>query len=69
MSPFKHNGTLTRNEIINTYQIVSVRIHVKSSIQKVKIYIKKIPTELLECIDNIIFLCCFMTNLQPPGPT
>lgn len=68
MPPFMHNGTLTQDEIINTYQIASVRIHVERSIQRVKIYniLQKIPTELLECIDKIIFLCCVMTNLQPP---
>lgn len=68
MPPFMHNGMLTQDEIINTYQIASVRIHVERSIQRVKIYniLQKIPTELLQCIDDIIFLCCVMTNLQPP---
>lgn len=67
MPSFMHDG-ITQDEIINTYQIVSVRIHVERSIQRVKIYniLQKIPTEMLQCIDDIIFLCCVMTNLQPP---
>lgn len=64
---FMHNGMLTQDEIVNTYQIASVRIHVERSFQRVKIYniLQKIPTELLVCVDDIICLCCVMTNLQP----
>jgi len=63
-----HNVVFTEDEIIKSYNIASVRIHVEKSIQRFKIYniLQKIPIELLECIDNIIFLCCVMTNLQLP---
>jgi len=57
--PFMHNRVFTKDEIIQTYNITSVRIHVERSIQR-------IPIELLEYIDDIIFVCCVMTNLQPP---
>lgn len=44
-------------EITKTCNIVSVRIHVERSIQKIKMYkvLEKIPTKLLECIDDITF--------------
>ncbi|XP_050059744.1 uncharacterized protein LOC114122615 [Aphis gossypii] len=68
MPPFMHNGVFTEDEIIQTYNIASVRIHIERSIQRIKIYniLQKIPIELLECIDDIIFVSCVMTNLQPP---
>jgi hypothetical protein len=58
MPLFMHNGVFTEDEIITSYNIAGVRIHVGKSIQRIKIYniLQKIPIELLENIDNIIFV-------------
>lgn len=67
MPPFVHDGRLTVEEIVETYNIASVRIHVERCIQRIKLYkiLDKIPVELFPHIDNVVHICCVLTNLQP----
>ncbi|KAF0697432.1 Uncharacterized protein FWK35_00036902 [Aphis craccivora] len=68
MPPILHNGTLTEQEVLETYSIASIRIHIERFFARLKTYgiLKKIPIELLPYIDNIVHICCVLTNLQPP---
>ncbi|XP_069688224.1 uncharacterized protein [Periplaneta americana] len=68
MPPFMNEGHLTPDQVDDTYNIASVRIHVERCIQRVKVYniLQKCPSELLHCIDDIVHMCCVMTNVQPP---
>lgn len=67
MPPFVHDGKLTVEEIVETYNIASVRIHVERCIQRIKLHrvLDKIPVELFPYIDRIVHICCVLTNLQP----
>ncbi|KAK9884612.1 hypothetical protein WA026_007452 [Henosepilachna vigintioctopunctata] len=66
--PFLHDGHLTEDEIVNTYNIASVRIHVERCIARIKVYniLIKINIDLLPYIDDIVHMCCVLVNLQPP---
>lgn len=66
--PFRHDGHLTEEELLETNSIASVRIHVERAIQRVKIYniLHKINTSLFPYVDNIVHMCCIMANLQAP---
>lgn len=66
--PFLHNGHLTEEEIEDTYNIASVRIHVERCIARIKVYniLDKINIDLLPYIDDIVHMCCVLVNLQKP---
>lgn len=68
MPPFVHEGQLTVDEVEKCYSVASVRVHVERSIQRIKIHgiLQKIPSCLLPHLDEIMFICCVLANLQPP---
>lgn len=68
MPPILRNGRFSEEEIIETYSIASVRIHVERVFARLKTYniLNKIQIELLPHIDDIMHICCSLTNLQNP---
>lgn len=68
MPPILHNGRFTEEEIINTYSVASVRIHIERLFATLKTYkiLNNIKIDFLPHIDDIIKMCCVLTNLQSP---
>lgn len=58
MPPFAYNPQFTEEEVIEGYQIASIRIHVERAIQRIKIFniLKNINIELLPYIDCIMHI-------------
>lgn len=68
MPPFLHNGRFSENEVVGTYNIASVRIHIERVFAKLKTLgiLKKITIDLLPHVDDIMHICCVLINLQNP---
>lgn len=68
LPPFLNDGHLTEEQVHETYNVASVRIHVERSIQRVKNYniLQKLKSHLLPYVDDIVFMSCVLANLQPP---
>lgn len=66
MPPFLHNGRFTQEEVTETYNVASVRIHIERVFARLKTYgiLNKITVDLLLSIDDIIHMCCVLTNLK-----
>ncbi len=70
MPPFANSSSpqFSEEQMQETYSIASVRIHVERVIQRIKIFNvlnNVIPIDLLHAIDDIVHMCCILTNLQP----
>lgn len=68
MPPFLHNGRFSENEVVETYNIASVRIHIERVFAKLKTLgiLNKITIDLLPQVDDIMHICCVLINLQNP---
>lgn len=68
MPPILHNGRFSEEEVVETYSVASVRIHIERFFARLKNYhiLNKIQIELLPHIDDIMHICCTLTNLQLP---
>lgn len=68
MPPILHNCRFSEEEVVETYSIASVRIHIERFFARLKTYniLNKIQIELLPHIDDIMHMCCTLTNLQLP---
>lgn len=68
MHPILHNGKYSENEVIETYNVASVHIHIERVFAKLKTQgiLNKITADLLPYIDDIMHICCVLTNLQNP---
>ncbi|KAF0732490.1 THAP-type domain-containing protein, partial [Aphis craccivora] len=68
MPPILHNGKFSENEVIESYNVASVRIHIERVFAKLKTQgiLNKITADLLPYIDDIMHICCVVTNLQNP---
>lgn len=68
MPPFAVNPQFTREEVLTGYSIASVRIHVERAIQRIKIFkiLQHISIELLNHIDDIIFVAAVLANNKEP---
>jgi len=68
MPPILHNGKFTEEEVLETHSIASVRIHVERFFARLNVHgiLNKVPIELLPYIDEIVQMCCVLTNLQLP---
>ena len=66
--PKVHDGHLTAEEVDETYNIATVRIHVERCIQRVKNFriLKFIPVALLNHVDRIVLVAAAIVNLQAP---
>lgn len=63
-----HNGKFSENEVIEKYNVASVRIHIEIVFTKLKTQgiLNKITVDLLPNIDDIMHICCILTNLKNP---
>lgn len=68
MPPICHNGRFTEEEVLQTYSIASVRIHIERIFARLKTYgvLNKIKINILPHIDDILHICFVLTNLQSP---
>lgn len=68
MPPFAYNPQFSREEVLRGYSMASVRIHVERAIQRIKIFkiLEHIYIELLDNIDDIIFMACVLANNKEP---
>ncbi len=58
----------TPEEVQQTEEIASVRIHVERAIGRVKEYriFDKVPLSMMGSINQIWTICCLLTCFQPP---
>ena len=68
MPPFLENGEFTAEEVQETKNIASVRIHIERIMARIRIYkiLDLITHDLYPFSDDILFMCCVLVNLQPP---
>ncbi|XP_060845742.1 uncharacterized protein LOC132925355 [Rhopalosiphum padi] len=67
--PIFHNGHFSEDEVLETYTVASVRIHIERVFAKLKTYLilNKITMDLLLYVDEVLCnICCVLTNLQNP---
>lgn len=66
--PFAFDAQFTSEQMDETYNIASVRIHVEQAIQRIKIFniLRHIPNTLIPCINEIMHVCCVLANNKPP---
>ncbi|CAN7977428.1 unnamed protein product, partial [Ixodes persulcatus] len=67
--PFLGQGTFTENEVKETENIASLRIHVERRIQRIKsfhIFNRAIPLSLGPVVNEMWTICTILTNLQSP---
>ncbi|XP_064456898.1 uncharacterized protein LOC135367532 [Ornithodoros turicata] len=69
MPPFLRDGTFSREEVLRTQEIASLRIHVERRIQRIKgyhIFDRPIPLPLAPTINQIWTVTAILTNFQSP---
>lgn len=68
MPPMLHNGRFSEEEVLNTYNVASVRIHIERLFARLKSFnvLNKITIDLLQYIDNLLLICCVLLNLSSP---
>ena len=68
--PFmRGKGQLTETEVVTTRRIASLRIHVEHAMGRIKsyhIFDRALPATMTNIADRIIYVCCVLTNFQPP---
>lgn len=66
--PVLHNGSFTEEEVLETYTVASVCILIERVFAQLKTYgiLNKLKINLHPYVDNIVHICCVLTNLQSP---
>lgn len=66
MPPILHNERFTEEEVLTTYNIASVRIHIERLFAQIKTFgiFNKFQMELVPYADYIFNVCCVISNLQ-----
>ncbi len=60
---------LPEKDLVTTRRIASLRIHVEREMERIKnfhIFDRSLPVQLTDIADRIFFVCCILTNFQPP---
>ena len=60
---------MTANDVFLTKKIARLRVHVERSIGRVKefkIFHDTLPASMWDCISNVIYVCCMLSNFGPP---
>ena len=60
---------LTEKELIITRRIASLRIHVEQAMERLKnfhIFNRTLPVAMTDIANRIFFVCCVLSNFQPP---
>lgn len=68
MPPFLEQRGFTAEEVQQTRDIASVRIHIERIMQRIRVYkiVDYFTHDLAPYCDEILFMCCVLVNLQPP---
>jgi len=68
MPSILHKGSFVEEEVVETYYVASVRIHIERFFARLKTcnILNKIQIEPLPYIDNKMHICNSLTNLQLP---
>ncbi|XP_066593152.1 uncharacterized protein [Prorops nasuta] len=68
MPPFLRNECFTASEVEETQTIASIKIHIERIMQRIKTFhiMSKFSINMLPYVNEIIFICCALVNLQPP---
>ncbi|XP_046742381.1 uncharacterized protein LOC124409034 [Diprion similis] len=66
--PFCNKNQFTPEEVDETYNTASVRIHIERVNQRIKDFniLSKVPVSLLPHVDEIVFVICAIINIQKP---
>ncbi|KAM7307084.1 THAP domain-containing protein 5-like [Ixodes scapularis] len=67
--PFLRKGNFTTEEVKETEEIASLRIHVERRIQRIKgfhIFDRPVSISLAPVVNEMWFICAVLTNLQSP---
>ena len=68
--PFmRGKGQLSETEVVTTRRIASLRIHVERAMGRIKsyhIFDRALPATMTNIADRIFYVCCVLTNFQPP---
>ena len=59
----------SEEEVVATRRIASLRIHVERAMERKKnyhIFDRSLPVHLTDITDRLFFVCCVLTNFQPP---
>lgn len=66
MPPFLENNTFTEEVVERTYDVAKVRIYIERIMQRIRTYktVDKFTLKMLPHVDDIIFMCCTLVNLQ-----
>ena len=62
----KGRNQLSEEEVIQTQQIASERIHVERMIQRLKTYHIFIPMSMMSSLNQIVTVCALLSNFQDP---
>jgi len=60
---------MPESDVIHTKKIAQLHVHVERAIGRVKefhILKSTLPATMWDSINEIIYLCCMLTNLSPP---
>ncbi|XP_037501500.1 uncharacterized protein LOC119375392 [Rhipicephalus sanguineus] len=69
MPPFLQGRQFSAQEVMDTYNIAQVRIHVERAIQRIKVHNilnSRVPTEMIPLMTDVFHMCCVLANLQAP---
>ena len=68
--PLLHSSSqMAPEDVVVTKKIVQLRVHVERAIGRIKEYhiLQNIlPSSMWDSINEIIFVCCMLTNFGPP---
>ena len=63
------NSQMPPEDVAVTKKIAQLRVHVERAIDRVKefhILQKVLPSSIWDSINEVIFVCCMLTNFSPP---
>ena len=70
MPPFLQSNTqMPASDVFTTRKIARLRVHVERAIRRVKDYRilqGSLPASMWDCFSGIIYVCCMLTNFEPP---
>jgi len=66
MPPFlSANCQMTASDVFLTRKIARLRVHVERTIGCIKVR-GEIPASMWDCANNMIYVCCMLSNFGPP---
>lgn len=68
MPPFAFNPQFSKEEVLEGYNIASVRIHIERAIQRIKLFkiLDHVNIEMLPFIDRVMHVACALANTKSP---